>query len=224
MSFLTAFGGLLRRELALAWAGGGGAALPAAFFLGMATLAPFALGQALDLAPKVAAAILWLALALATLLALERMFQPDLEEGVLEQLALSANPLEAAAAAKILAQWIAVGLPLAGLSPLGALVMGVAPAATLPLAISLAIGALSFFALGAIGAALAAGLKRAGLLIAILVLPLLAPPLIFGAAAGARAVAGDGFLEPLLLVGATSLFGLALAPAACAAALRLHLD
>ncbi len=224
MSVLTAFTGLFRRELSLAWAGGGGAALPAAFFLGMAALGPFALGENLDVAPKAAAAILWLALALATLLALDRMFQADLEEGVLEQLALSANPLEAGALAKILAQWVAVGLPLAGLSPLGALIMGAPPAGTPALALSLAVGSLAFFALGAIGAALAAGLKRAGLLIAILVLPFLAAPLIFGAAAGARALSGQAFAEPLLLVAATALFGLALAPPACAAALRLHLD
>jgi heme exporter protein B len=169
--------------------------------------------------------LIWIAAALAALMILERLFQADLEEGGLDQMLLSPAPLEALVAAKAAALWIAVGLPLAAAALPAAIALQLPAAAAPPAAIGIAIGMLAFIGVGLIGAAAAAGVKRAGVLIGLLAAPFFAPPVLFGAAAAEAAAQGQGWLTPaFLLLGACALGGIALGPIAAAAALRLQAD
>ena len=162
----------------------------------------------------------WIALALSTLLSLERLYERDYEDGTLDLLALGPNPLEAVALAKGLAQWTAGGLPLAVAAPLAALLLGGTPAA-LPLTFAAAlIGGLGFAFVGSMGAALALGAKRGGVLIAVVVLPLFCPPVIFGAGVLEAFTAGMNWLPGLAFLTAYSLAAVALTPFAAAAAVR----
>src|SRR5690606_8284665 len=166
--------------------------------------------------------ILWVAALLACLLSLDRLFQADWEDGVLDVLALAPLPLEAVVAVKALAHWLTTGLPLVLLAPVLAVTLNL-PAVAFPwLIASLAIGTPALSFLGAIGAAVTVGVRRGGLLLSVLVLPLYVPSLIFGAEAVAAAGAGES-LTPLLLLAGLTLFILAAAPFAAAAALRVNL-
>ncbi|MGE0045823.1 MAG: heme exporter protein CcmB [Hyphomonadaceae bacterium] len=215
---------LFRRDLALAWSAGAGAAAPLGFFLGAAALLPLTIGAERALLAQVGPPILWIAAALAALLVLERLFQADLEEGGLDQLLLSPAPLEALVAAKAAALWLAVGVPIA-LASIPVSIMLQAPAEAAPvIALSLAIGMAAFIGAGLIGAAAAAGVKRAGVLIALLVLPFFAPPILFGATAALDAAQGTPFGPAFLLLCGCALFALALGPVAAAAALRLQTE
>jgi heme exporter protein B len=162
----------------------------------------------------------WVALALSTLLSLERLFERDFEDGALDLLTLSPAPLELVCAVKCLAQWIAAGAPLAVLAPVVSVALG-APVAIAPLTLVCAlVGALGFAFTGGLGAALALGSRRGGLLVAVIVLPLFAPPVIFGAGAIDAYVAGLAWKPGLLLLCGYSLAAAALAPFAMAAACR----
>jgi heme exporter protein B len=225
MSTLSAFLAIARREIALGWGSGGGALLSASFFAGAVMVAPFALGPAPDTLGRIGPGYLWLALALATLVSLERLFQSDLEDGTLDQLVLSPVPLALVALAKTLGQWIATALPLLAISPIAALMVRVAPEHIGGLCVQLAVGSLGLFLIGSIGAALGASVRRGGLLVALLALPLYAPTVIFGAGGASLLVNGGAlFSQPFLFLCALVLGGLALAPFAAAAALRLHVD
>jgi len=225
MSLLHALLAIVLRDAKLGWVGGGGAALPAAFFAGASALAPFALGPDPQLLTKIGPGFLWLALALSALVSLERLFQGDLEDGTLDQLALSGIPLTLVVAAKVLGQWLAAGAPLVIISPILALLLQIPPHAIPALMLNLALGGLGLFFIGSIPAALAAGVRRGGLLAALLALPLYAPPVIFGAAAASAAASlGDFGGQPFLLLCAFTLAALATAPPAAAAGLRLHLS
>jgi heme exporter protein B len=211
---------LFRRELAMAWGGGGGPLLACGFFACLTTVVPLAAGGDPAVLRPVAAGIAWLALALASLLSLERLFERDFEDGALDILATGPLPLEAVFAIKAISQWLATGLPLALTAPIAALALG-QPAELAPLtAVSALIGGLGFALTGALGAALALGAKRGGLLIAVVVLPLFIPPVVFGSGALDRAAAGLSPLSALALLGAYVLFAAVIAPLAGAAAIR----
>lgn len=212
------------RELRLAWTSGGGAALPLGFYAGAASLTPLALGPETEILQAAGPGVIWIALALSSLLPMERMFQADLEDGTLDAYATSGLALEAIAAAKAAAHWLAGGVPLALLSPvLWIMLQGPSEAIGLVVLVAL-IGSIAFFLFGSIGAALAAGVRRGGMLITLIALPLYVPVMIFGAAALYGAASGGDWWTPLRFTGALALFALALAPFASAMALRTAID
>lgn len=219
---MTSFLALLLRDIRLAFRSGGGAMLALGFFAAVATLTPLGIGPDLRLLANIAAGVLWIAAVLAALLSLDRLFQADFEDGGLDLLALSPLPLELTAAAKMLAHWLTTGLPLTLLSPLLALLFGLPPPGYLPLVVSLALGTPAVSAIGAIGAALTLSVRRGGLILPLIVLPLLAPVVIFGAGAVLAALTGlpNGALA---LLGAFAAGAVLLSPFAAAAAVRLNL-
>ncbi|MGE0254935.1 MAG: heme exporter protein CcmB [Alphaproteobacteria bacterium] len=208
------------RDLRLAFAGGGDAAIAVAFFLVVATIFPFGIGSEQALLARIGAGIVWVAALLAALLSLERVFATDFEDGALDLLALGPLPLPLLALAKALAHWLASGLPLVAAAPLVALLYGL-PVDALPvLALALLLGTPTLSLLGAVGAALTLGARRGGVLVPLLVLPLAVPVLIFGAAAAEAAIIGGALRLPLSLLAAFLLAAVALAPWAAGAALR----
>lgn len=211
---------LFRRELALAWAGGGGPLLACGFFLCLTVLVPLAAGSDPAELRPVAGGIAWLALALSSILSLERLFERDFEDGALDLIALGPAPLELVVIAKATAQWLAVGVPLALTAPVAAVTLGLPPSLAPLLVLSTLTGSLGFALTGALGAALALGSKRGGLLIAVVVLPLFIPPVVFGA--GALEAAGNGLspLPALAFLTAYVLFAAVVTPFAAAAAIR----
>ena len=211
---------LFRRELALAWGGGGGPLLACGFFACLTTVVPLAAGGDPTVLKPVAAGIAWLALALSSLLSLERLFERDLEDGALDLLATGPLALEGVFAIKAVSQWLATGLPLALTAPLAALALGQSIELAPLTALSALIGGLGFAFTGALGAALALGAKRGGLLIAVVVLPLFIPPVVFGSGALDRAAAGLSPLSALALLTAYVLFAAVIAPPAGTAAIR----
>lgn len=215
---LTAF----RQALGEAWAGGTGAFLPVGFFAGAAMMVPFGVGHDAEVLARIGPGILWVALALASLMTMERLFQADLDDGALDLWLQADAPLAALAAAKTLAHWIATGLPLALATPLLGLMLQMPPQHLLPAAGGYAVGGLAFFFWGGAGAALATTVRRGGLLIALIALPLYVPTAIFGA----MALQSDaiGFSAEALYLTATTLFAVGVAPFAMAAGLRLAAD
>lgn len=218
-----ALGALFRRELDGAW-GGGAPLLACGFYAALTALTPLAAGPSPERLAVVAPGLAWLALAVTSLLSLERLFEPELEGGGLDLLAMGAPPLSALAAVKTAAHWLATGLPLALVAPLAAVALGAPPRLMGPVLAASLLGGLAFAFLGGIGAALAAGSRRGGLLIAVLVLPLLVPPVIFGSAALEAAAARGDWIASLALLAAYTLAAAALAPLAMAAALRSALE
>ena len=193
-----------------------------AFFAAVATLVPLGVGADLALLARIAAGVLWVSAVLAALLALDRLFQADFEDGSLDVIALAPQSLEMTASAKIAAHWLTTGLPLTILSPLLAVLFGLPENATVALFVSLLIGTPAVSAVGAIGAALTLSIRRGGLILPLIVLPLLSPAVIFGA--GAVLATLDGLSNgALLLLAAFSFFACVLSPFATAAAVRLNL-
>ena len=217
---MKGFAVLMRRELALAWGRGGGPIVALAFYASVVTLLPLAAGAAPGRLKLVAPGSAWVALALASLLSLERLFERDHEDGALELLALGPCPLELVAVAKCLAQWLCAGLPLAVFAPVAATALG-AEARLIPLTFLCAlVGGLGFAFVGGIGAAVSIGARAGGVLIAVIVLPLFAPLAIFGG--GAIEAMADGLDggPGLLFLTAYSLAAVALGPFAMAWACR----
>jgi heme exporter protein B len=214
---------ILLRDIRLAFRAGGSAMLALAFFASVITLVPLGVGPDLNLLAKISGGILWIAAVLAALLALDRLFQADYDDGTLDLIALGPSSFEAVAIAKIAAHWLTTGLPLTVLSPMLAVLFGLPPHAMLPLTASLAIGTPAVSAIGAIGAALTVSIRRGGLILPLIVLPLLAPVVIFGA--GAVSAALDGIEGGALwLLAAVSLGAVLLSPFAVAAAVRLNIS
>jgi heme exporter protein B len=213
----SALGALLRRDLAIGRRIGGAASLGVVFFLCLVTITPFAVGPDQALLARIGPAILWISALLATLLGLDRLFQADADDGSLDLILMSDTPLELVVLVKCLAHWLLTGLPLVVASPLFGLMLGLDARALGAVTASLFVGTPALTLIGAIGAALTVGLRRGGLLLAILILPLSIPILIFGVAAASGAVA---FATPFLVLCGLTLAALALAPFAAAMALR----
>lgn len=221
---MTSFLALLRRDLLLAWREGGALGTALGFFLIVVSLTPLALGPDMNLLSRIAPGILWVGLLLSALLSLPRLFESDHEDGSLEVLALGSLPLEAAVAAKSLAHWLTTAVPLAVLAPLLGLLLNLEMSAQPILLATMLIGTPAISFLGGIGAALTLRSRRGGLLIALLVLPLYIPTLIFGISAISAVLLSTGAASPsLAILAAISLAAIALGPFAAAAALRAHL-
>ncbi|MER2249915.1 heme exporter protein CcmB [Methylorubrum podarium] len=218
---IRAFSALLARDLKLAARVGGSGALSLVFFLMIVVLVPFALGPDLNLLSRIGPAILWLSAVLATLIGLDRLFQSDEEDGSLDLMTGAAVPLEMVVLAKVLASWLTTGLPLALASPLFGLLVALSPTAMGATALTLALGTPALAFIGAVGAALTATIRRGGLILAIVVLPLMIPTLIFGVSAAEAALGGTvPFTTPLAVLAALSLIAAVVGTLAAAAALR----
>jgi heme exporter protein B len=218
---MNALTGLFIRDVRLALRAGGGASVAVLFFLIVVTLTPFAVGPDLALLKRIGPAMLWIGALLASLLALDRLLAADRDDGSLDLLVMSPTPLELAVAAKALAHWLTTGLPLVVATPLFALFLNVDGFQALAVAATLLVGTPALTFLGLIGAALTVTLRRGGLLLSVLVLPLAIPVLIFGVAASNAAVTGPlGFGTPFLILCALSLISFVIGPIAAAMALR----
>jgi heme exporter protein B len=222
---VTALTAILLRDMRLAVRVGGGALIGVLFFLIVVTLVPFAIGPDLVLLARIGPAILWLGALLATLLALDRLIAMDHEDGSLDLILMARVPLEVALAAKALAHWLTTGLPLVIAAPLLGLLLNLDPAATGAVALTLAAGTPALTFIGLIGASLTVALRRGGLLLAVLVLPLTVPVLIFGVAAANAAIVGPmPFGTPFSILCALTLISIVIGPCAAAVALRQGLD
>jgi heme exporter protein B len=221
---MTALRALLIRDMRLAVRIGGGALMGVLFFLIVVTLTPFAIGPDLVLLKRIGPAILWIGALLASLLALDRLFAADHEDGSLDLLLMGSTPLELTVLTKALAHWITTGLPLVIATPLLGLFLNLELHAIGAVALTLLAGTPALTCIGLIGAALSVALRRGGLLLPVLVLPLTVPVLIFGVAASNAAIAGSGFGAPFMILCALTLGSLVLGPLAAAAALRQGLE
>ena len=216
---------LLARDLKLAVRIGGGAGIGVLFFLIVVVLIPFAIGPDLALLQRIAPAILWLGALLASLLTLDRLIAADAEDGSLDLILMGETPLELAVAAKAAAHWLTTGLPLVIATPLFALLLNLDLKPSLAVALTLAAGTPALTFIGLLGAALSVTLRRGGLLLTVLVLPLTVPVLIFGVAASNAAVVGPlPFGTPFTILCALTLVSLVIGTFGAAAALRHGLE
>ena len=202
---------------------GGGFGLGLAFFLIVVVLVPFGVGPQSALLSTIAPGILWLGALLSCLLSLDRIFALDWEDGSLDLLATSPLPMEAIVTIKALAHWLTTGLPLVLAAPVFALLLNMPVAGYAPLILSLLLGTPALSVIGTFGAALTVGLKRGGLLLSLLVLPLYVPTLIFGAEMARRGAEGFDTTTPLLMLAGITCGTIALLPFASAAVLRVNL-
>jgi heme exporter protein B len=214
---------LLLRDLRLAIRAGGGFGLGLAFFLIVVILVPFGVGPEAELLGKIAPGVLWVAALLAALLSLDRIFALDFEDGSLALLATSPLPLEGVSVIKALAHWVTTGLPLCFAAPILGFLLHLSTEAYGFLVLSLLIGTPALSMIGTFGAALTVGLRRGGLLLSLLVLPLYVPTLIMGADAVRRGADGMSAVTPLMLLAVITLGSVAILPFATAAALRVNL-
>lgn len=214
---------LLIRDLRLAVRAGGGFGLSLAFFLIVTVLVPFGVGPEGGTLARIAPGILWVGALLACLLSLDRIFALDFEDGSLDLLATAPIPMEAVVAVKALAHWLTTGLPLVLAAPVFGVLLHLPGPAFAWLVVSLALGTPALSVLGAFGAALTVGLKRGGLLLSLLVLPLYVPTLIFGAELITRGSEGSATLTVLLMLAGITAATVALVPFAAAAAIRINL-
>ena len=221
---MRAFTAIVRRDLILAVRHRAEALNPLLFFLIVVSLVPLGASPRRELLELVAPGVLWIGALLAALLSLERMFRTDFEDGSLELMLVSPQPLPIIILAKIVAHWLVTGLPLLAAAPLIALLLGLPGRSLGVLLATLAVGTPALSAVGAIGVALTVGLRRGGMLLSLLVLPLYVPVLVFAAGAVAAAAAGLPALGQLYVLGALAALSLSLAPLAAAAALRISLS
>jgi len=220
-SMLSGLGAIVRRDLLLAWKRPGDVLTPLIFFIIVSSLFPFALGPDATQLRLIGPGVVWVAALLATLLSLNGLFLGDYEDGSLEQMLLSPQPLPLVAAAKAAAHWIVSGMPLIVVSPLVAVTYQLPSATVTVMFVTLALGTVSLSALGSIGAALTIGLHRGNALLSLLVLPLAVPVLIFGARTVSLAAANDAFAAGVYFLGAYCMLAVTLAPFAAAAALKI---
>lgn len=214
---------LLTRDLKLALRAGGGFGLGLAFFLIVTVMVPFAVGPQSTLLATIAPGVLWLGALLACLLSLDRLLALDWEDGTLDLLATAPLPLEAVLSIKAMAHWLTTGLPLVLAAPVLGVLLNLPAPGFAWLVISLALGTPALSVIGTFGAALTVGLKRGGLLLSLLVLPLYVPTLIFGAEVARRGAAGQDLSTPLLMLGGITAASIALLPFASAAVLRVNI-
>jgi len=221
---MNALAAILRRDLRLAWRSPGDSATVVLFFVLTVVLFPFGVGPAAEILARIATGVIWVMALLASLLSLDRLFREDSEDGSLDLLALSPAPLELLVLGKVLAHWLITGVPLIVASPLLALLMQLPAGAYPTLLLALLLGTPTLSLIGAIGAGLTLGARRGGVLIALLVLPLYIPVLIFGVAAVDAAASGLAVRPHLLLLGGLLALFLPVSPVATAAALRQALQ
>ncbi|WP_120632797.1 heme exporter protein CcmB [Ruegeria sp. EL01] len=214
---------LLLRDLKLAFRAGGGFGLGLAFFLIVTVMVPFAVGPQSSLLATIAAGVLWLGALLACLLSLDRLLALDWEDGSLDLLATAPLPLEAVVTVKALAHWLTTGLPLVLAAPILGVLLNLPVPGFFWLIVSLLVGTPALSVIGTFGAALTVGLKRGGLLLSLLVLPLYVPTLIFGAEVARRGAIGMETQTPLLMLAGITAATIALLPFASAAVLRINL-
>ncbi len=220
---LTAMQALLKRDIALARAQDGGLGAALGFILAVMVLVPLALGPDQSLLQRIAPGIMWLALLLSVLLTADRMFQQDFDDGSLDIMTMGRLPFELVTLTKALAHWLTVSLPLAIITPPLGLLLNIDTSQLSILWLSMMTGSLALSLLACIGGAVTAGLRRGGLLVSLLILPLYVPVLIFGVAASTANLGPSSALPPLLVLGAITLMSFVVAPWASAAALRAYL-
>ena len=215
---------LLARDVTLAWREGGAIGTAIGFYLVVVAITPLGLGPDLNLLARIAPGMLWIALLLAALLSADRIFHNDYEDGALDVLTTGPLPLPLVAAVKSLAHWLTTGVPLALLAPLLGLLLNLPVAAWPLLVLAMLVGTPAVSFVASIGASLTLGLRRSGPLLALLVLPLYVPVLIFGVATASAAITGPtSSWPPFLMLCALSLASIVLSPIAAAAALRTAL-
>jgi heme exporter protein B len=215
---------LLKRDLMLAFRHRAELVNPLIFFLIVVSLFPMGLNPQSQVLPMMGAAVIWVAALLAAMLSLDNMFRSDFDDGTLEQIVLSPWPLPAMVLMKVLAHWLVSGIPLVLLSPLLGVMFNLPAAGIGALVLTLLIGTPVLSLVGAIGVALTVGLRRGGVLLSLLVLPLYIPILIFGAGSVWDAALGSSIQGPLLFLGAILVLALTLAPFAIASAVRISLE
>lgn len=215
---------IVRRDLRVALRRWGDLATPVMFFAMVSTLFPLALSPAQEMLQRIGPAVLWVAALLSTLLSLNALYRTDIEDGTMEQLLLQPEPLAVVMLAKTAAHWLLTGAPLVALAPLLGITYYLPGDAIMTLCATLMIGTPTLNLLGSVGAALTAGLRQASGLLALLVLPLMLPVLMFGARATDIAASGADPAGLLYLLGALLFLALSLAPLAAAAAIRITLD
>ncbi len=214
---------LLLRDLKLAFRAGGGFGLGLAFFLIVTVLVPFSVGPQSSLLSTIAPGVLWLGALLACLLSLDRLLALDWEDGSLDLLATAPLPLESVVTIKAFAHWITTGLPLVLAAPVLGVLLNLPAPGFFWLVVSLVVGTPALSVIGTFGAALTVGLKRGGLLLSLLVLPLYVPTLIFGAEVARRGATEMETGTPLLMLAGITAATIALLPFASAAVLRINL-
>jgi heme exporter protein B len=224
MSVWSAFIQLIRRDLILALRRRAELANPILFFVMVIVLFPLGVGAEPNLLARMAPGIVWVSALLAALLSMDAIFRSDFEDGTLEQLLLSAQPLPVLILAKVSAHWLVTGLPLLVVAPLLAVFLGMSESALGALLISLALGTPVLSLIGTIGVALTVGLSRGGVILSLLVLPLYVPVLIFGASMVDAAATGLSFSGQMYILAAFLALALSLAPVAAASALRISLS
>ena len=215
---------ILARDLRVALRKRGQFVQPLAFFAIVTTLFPLSISPELARLREIASGVLWVAALLASLLALEFLFRDDAHDGTLEQYALSGQSLTWLVFAKTTAHWLLTGVPLALMAPLAGMALGVPYTALAGIILPLGLGTLVLSLIGAIGAALTLGVRRSGVLLTLLTLPLSMPVLIFGAQATDLAIRGVSYAAPVYLLGAMAVLGVTLAPLAASAAVRISLE
>jgi heme exporter protein B len=221
---MDAFYALLKRDLLLAFRHRGDLANPLLFFMMVVTLYPLGVSPEVELLRRIAPGVIWIAALLAALFSLENLFRSDFEDGALEQMLLSAYPLSLLVLAKVLAHWLVSGLPMLLLAPLLGLLLSMPEKAIYALELTLGLGTPLLSLIGAIGVALTVGLRRGGILLTLLVLPLYIPVLIFATNAVTAASAGMPVSGQIYFLAALLVLALTLAPVAIAAALRISMS
>lgn len=220
----SGFGAVLQRDLLLAFRRRGDIASPLIFFAIVVTLVPLGLSPAPDRLAGIAPGIIWVMALLASLLSIDGLFQSDYSDGVLEQMVISSQPLYLMVLAKVVAHWLISGLPLTLMAPLLAMMLSLPAAGYGTLLLGLLLGTATFSLTGAIGAALTVALRKGGVLLSLLVMPLYMPVLIFGSSSVQQAIDGFPVAGPLALLGALLAFALLVSPLASAGALRAGLQ
>ena len=216
---------LFQRDLRLSVRVGGSALVGVLFFLAVVTVIPFGVGPDLNLLARIGPAILWIVALLATLLGLDRLFQADRDDGTLDLMLMAGRPLELVVLIKCLAHWTATGLPLVVAAPVLGIFLNLDPVSMAAVTATLLVGTPALTLIGAIGASLTVSLRRGGLLLAVLVVPLAIPVLIFGVSSADAAIRDPvPFLTPFLILCALSLIAAVVGPIAAATALRFASD
>ena len=221
---LFLFKKIVLRDIKVSWSGGSTSSMVVGFFIIVVTLFPLGVGPELNMLSRISVGVIWVAALLACLLSLDRIFQADFEDGTLDQYALSPLSMEWIVMAKALAHWVTTSLPLILITPLLGILMNMQETAYMPLIYAMLIGTPALSLIGTIGASLTVSLKRGGILLSLLILPLYVPVLIFGVMAVDAVTIGSGGNATLMILGASTLFSLAITPWAAAAAVRLALD